>query len=458
MTTLLLCFVLMVGVAWSMAAVGEEPPGTSSTFDVTFASDTGQLPAGWSVWRPEWEAAACTVRATTAGVVVESPGDPWAVGGLSGEWTEVRGGQAYALTAQCELQNIPFPYRSVLLRLEWLHGGKPLHPAGMLVRGPLVDETGRLGRFDDVLVAPPEAEAMRLSLEAKWLAGGTVTWKRVTCRPTTPPPSRTVRIATVRLVPHGTTPKQNLDLWCRQIDAAGKLHADIVCLGEAILAVGTGAPLTERAFPVPGPVTERLGEAAKRNGIWVVAGVTERAEQRVYNTAVLLDRQGRLAGKYRKVHLPREEWKKGITPGTEYPVFHTDFGTVAIQICYDWFFPEPEAIFAQKGAEIIFAPTWGNTRPDRDGMVDGESTFRVRARDNGVYMVPSAYSGDSLIIDPLGRILASTNGEDGIAYADVDLNRRERLEFVGYWRAIGPHDRMPETYEWLTGKGQRPNY
>ena len=167
-----------------------------------------------------------------------------------------------------------------------------------------------------------------------------------------------------------------------------------------------------------------------------------------------MNRRGEIAGKYRKVHLPREEWKKGIRPGNEYPVFETDFGIVAIQICYDWFFPEAAEIFALKGAEIIFAPTWGNTLPDEEGRVDGESTFRVRARDNGVYMVPSVYDGNSMIIDPMGRILASNKGKDGVFWAEIDLNKREPLQWVGHWRSIGPRHRMPQTYKTLTKVSQ----
>ena len=189
-----------------------------------------------------------------------------------------------------------------------------------------------------------------------------------------------------------------------------------------------------------------MAEAARKNKIWVVAGLTELAGRVVYNTAVLLDRRGEIAGKYRKVHLPREEWKKGIRPGDEYPVFQTDFGKIAIQICYDWFFSEPEEIFALKGAEIIFAPTWGNTLPDKDGCVDGESVFRVRARDNGVYMVPAVYDGSSLVIDPMGRILAKSGGKQGVFWAQIDLNKRERLRWVGHWRSIGPRHRMTQTY------------
>jgi len=146
------------------------------------------------------------------------------------------------------------------------------------------------------------------------------------------------------------------------------------------------------------------------------------------------------------VYLPREEWKKGITPGSEYPVFKTDFGTVAIQICYDWFFPEAHTAFRLWGAEIVFAPTWGNTLPDDDGCVRGETVFRVRARDNGVYLVPSVYDGNSMVIDPMGRILATSDGGEGVFWAEVDLNRRESLPWVGHWRSIGPRHRMPATY------------
>jgi len=232
---------------------------------------------------------------------------------------------------------------------------------------------------------------------------------------------------------------------------------DAVCLCEAILQAGTTKTGTDVAKPIPGPDTQRLGEAARKNGLWVVAGLAERDGEALYNTAVLIGRDGRLAGKYRKVHLPREEWKKGVAPGGDYPVFETDFGKVAIMICYDWFFPEAAAIFALRGAEVLFAPTWGNTLPDEGGKADGETVFRVRARDNGLYLVPSVYDGSSMVVDPLGRILATSKGaNEGVYWADVDLGRREPLRWVGHWRSIGPRHRMPGTYGLLTKKPHRP--
>jgi predicted amidohydrolase len=277
-------------------------------------------------------------------------------------------------------------------------------------------------------------------------------------RPTSTPPPRKVKVGTVYLRPRRSSQENNLKLFCEQIDAAGKIGLDIVCLGEVITIVGTSATVKDCAEPVPGPATRRLGDAARSNNIWVVAGLTELDGNTIYNTAVLLNREGQLAGKYRKVHLPREEWKKGVTPGHSYPVFRTDFGTIAIQICYDWFFPEPETIFALKGAEIIFAPTWGNTLPDEAGRVNGESVFRVRARDNGVYMVPSVYDGGSMVIDPMGRILASNKGKQGVFWAEIDLAERESLRWVGYWRSIGPRHRMSDTYAPLLETSQKPTY
>ncbi|NQT53603.1 carbon-nitrogen hydrolase family protein, partial [bacterium] len=326
----------------------------------------------WTAWAPDVAAAACAARATDGGLLFEAPGRPYAVGGVAQDVGGIRGGSAYAVEVACAVEGVPSVHRSVLVRVSWTRGGKLVHPAGMYVRGP-VAEKGAMA-FRDVLVAPKEADGARLSLEVKWPQGGSVLWQRASLLPAAMPKPRKVKLGSVFLRPTNSTREKNLDLWCQQIDAAGKLGLDAVCLCEAITSVGTRQTAADDARPIPGPDTERLGAAARRNKLYVVAGLAERDGDAIYNTAVLLDREGRLAGKYRKVHLPREEWKKGITPGHEYPVFRTDFGTVAIQICYDWFFSEPERLFALRGAEVLFAPTWGNTLPDEGGRVDGETT------------------------------------------------------------------------------------
>jgi predicted amidohydrolase len=86
--------------------------------------------------------------------------------------------------------------------------------------------------------------------------------------------------------------------------------------------------------------------------------------------------------------------------------------------------------------------------------VDGETTFRVRARDNGLYIVPSVYDGRSMVIDPMGRILAASERWGSVVWCEIDLARRERLAWVGRWRDIGPRDRMPGTYPRLLAEPQ----
>ncbi|MCY3022846.1 MAG: carbon-nitrogen hydrolase family protein [Planctomycetota bacterium] len=444
---------VMAAVAVAFAAAAEVPGNLLANGDFT-AAGAGDLPAGWAAWRPLWDHAACTVRKADGGLRVESAQEPFGVGGAVQAVAGIRGGQAYRVQAAAELKAITAPLRSVMVRLQWTRAGKPLTPHGWIVRGPVM--TGSAAAFDDVLIAPAEADGATVQLEVKWPQGGSVLWRNARLVPCPAPAPRKVKLGAVYLKPQNSTPEKNLDLWCEQIDAAGKLHLDAVCLGEDILAVGTGRNLRDLAEPIPGPTSERLAAVARRNQLWVVAGLSEREGPRAYNTAILLDREGRLAGKYRKTHLPREEWMKGITPGAEYPVFQTDFGPVAIQICYDWFFPEVAEAFALGGARVLFAPTWGTTFPDQDGRAEGETVFRVRARDNGLALVACVYDGSSLVIDPLGRVLASKKEQPGLAWAEVDLASREPLFWVGHWSEVGPRDRMPETYGPLVAPATLP--
>ena len=118
--------------------------------NATFKSaDREQLPRGWSVWMPVWEKAACRVRSIGEGLLVEAA-DPYAVGGVFQEIKDIKPGQAYAVEAVCRLRNVPTPYQSILVRISWTRKGKLLHPAGMLVRGRVLE--GGIASFEDVLV------------------------------------------------------------------------------------------------------------------------------------------------------------------------------------------------------------------------------------------------------------------------------------------------------------------
>jgi predicted amidohydrolase len=307
---------------------------------------------------------------------------------------------------------------------------------------------------EKVLTAPWSAVSLDLELIFQWSSTGTVWWDDVTVENAPTPPARKIKLATSDSQPSPpSTPENNLKFYADKIVEAGKLKADIICLGEGITRVSTRQSIESAAESIPGPSTTILGEAARKSNIYVVAGIYEREGSYIYNTAILLDRKGNIAGKYRKTHLPETEAEGGITPGTSYPVFKTDFGTIGIQVCYDNFFPEVARTLTLNGAEVIFLPIWGDTREQYNtfGIV-----ARARAIDNAVYMVSSMYYRPEgcLIINPDGHILKNADGKNGIITAEVNLNSRtfERwLSVSGYgeWKNLFPQERRSETYNEL---------
>jgi predicted amidohydrolase len=158
--------------------------------------------------------------------------------------------------------------------------------------------------------------------------------------------------------------------------------------------------------------------------MYVVAGILEKDGPVLYNTAVLIDRDGKLAGKYRKVSLPREEIEGGVTPGDDFPVFDTDFGRIGIMICWDVFFPEPARMLSLKGAEMIFMPIWG-----------GNLTLsRARAIENQIYLVSSTYDMKSGVFDKTGELIIEGTEENPVVMTDIDLNQREMWEWLGEFK------------------------
>lgn len=222
--------------------------------------------------------------------------------------------------------------------------------------------------------------------------------------------------------------EENLDLACRLFDRAGRMGCDIACYPEDIQAIAHyGYYWAEPdlfagyAEPIPGPTTERVSEVASRHRMHVVFGTYERLGDHVYNTAVLLGRDGEIIGTYRKVQLPDvERWS--VTPGDSFPVFPTEFGTVGLMICYDIHFPEPARCLALNGAELLFHPTMGYDIP---GQCEGSGLMRVRMRaiDNFVPVVVATCGRDSVIVNSDGTVLAMGRpGKEDIAVAALDLD------------------------------------
>src|SRR3954468_7806573 len=139
------------------------------------------------------------------------------------------------------------------------------------------------------------------------------------------------------------------------VEAAGAERADLVCLPETFLEVGL--PRAERpgAEPIPGPTFDALAAAARAQRTWVVAAYCVRTDLgHVENSAVVVDRQGRFAGRYAKVHPTIGECETlGITPGGEATVVDTDFGRLGLAICYDIGWPAHWAALRDRGAELV---------------------------------------------------------------------------------------------------------
>lgn len=348
-----------------------------------------------------------------------------------GAWRNtIRGataGRVYRFTAWYRAENIENERRSVIARLEWLEpNGKPVKVSVRPPEYPLDTESeDGWTKMESVIRAPEGAAALEVQLSLGFTARGSVTWRDVSLAEIAAPAERIVRVMTVGHRPRNSaSPAANVEQFSKIVrDAAGQ-KPDIICLPEGMTVVGTGRKYADVSEPVPGPTTDALGALARELRSYIVAGLYERVAPVVYNTAVLIDREGKLVGRYRKTHLPREEWEAGITPGDTYPVFQTDFGRIGLLICWDVQFPEPWRAAGLEGAEMVLLPIWGGN----------ETLLRARAIENHAFVVSSGYDIKSCIVSPDGNILAEATAESRAVTTAVNLDEKIYQRWIGDMR------------------------
>lgn len=351
-------------------------------------------------------------------------------------FTGVMAGKNYRLEAWYRTEGVKHDARSVAPRLEWLdENGKSLRPPEYAVA---VEEKKGWKRVEIVSPAPEKAAAAEVQLGFGF-ATGAVMWDDVLFEEEDLAPNRVVKVATVFHRPRNTkSAMESVEEFCRVTQEAvsknGANRPDIICLPEGITVVGTGKSYLDVGECLPGPTTERLGKLAKELSSYVVAGIYEKEGAVLYNTAVLMGRDGKLVGKYRKTHLPREEWEAGITPGDEYPVFETDFGKVGLIICWDVQFPEPSRAMARKGAEVLLLPIWGGN----------ETLAKARAIENHVFLVSSSYDMKTFVVDPEGKVLAEATKEEPVAFAEMHLDKKIFQYWLGDMKARTWRERRPD--------------
>jgi predicted amidohydrolase len=380
-----------------------------------FSTD-GHVAAGWSSWaqRPEVQPR-CFVdsvhfRSAPDALAISGDGNAVEYGGWAYTVGNVIAGRTYQLTAHYRTQAVPDERRQVVARIDWLDA------SGKRVGQPdYAYETSAEGDWTRVKMkvpSPPGSASVRLEFSLGWAPQGTVWWDDILFEETTPPPARWVRVGTISLHPRNSP--DNVGAFLEAIDAIAPEKPDIVCLGEEIVVEGSSRSYASAAEPIPGPSTARIGERARKYGMYIVAGLTEKDGNVNYNTAVLIDRNGNVAGKYRKVFLPREEIEGGLTPGSAYPVFDTDFGRIGMLICWDAEYVDAARAMAIQGAEIILVPAAG-------GYL---TLLKARALENHLYVVSSGFDVESSIINPRGEVLFATMDSGVDKVMAVDLQER----------------------------------
>ena len=222
----------------------------------------------------------------------------------------------------------------------------------------------------------------------------------------------------------------NVDKALSRVAEAAAAGANVVCLPELFAGLYPCQSEDHRQFdqaePIPGPTSEALSQAARQHGAVVIGSLFERRSPGIYhNTAVVFDADGRLAGLYRKMHVPDDPLyyeKFYFTPGDSgFPSFATRFGRIGVSVCWDQWFPEAARLLALAGAQVIFYPTaigWLPEEKERLGASQHsawETIMRSHAIANGLFVAAVnrtgvegrlEFWGASFASDPNGNVLA----------------------------------------------------
>lgn len=249
------------------------------------------------------------------------------------------------------------------------------------------------------------------------------------------------------------------------IDEAGSKKVQILCLQE-IFSTPYFCPSQDAkwyitAETIPGPTTQLLSGYAKKYEMVIVIPIYEKAMTGVYyNSAAVIDADGKLLGIYRKIHIPQVAgfWEKFFfKPGNlGYPVFETRYAKVGAYICYDRHFPEGARLLGINGAEIVFNPSatvaglsqhlWKIEQPAH-AVANGYFMGCInRVGVEKPWNIGKFY-GHSYFVNPRGEVIAEASEDnDELVIADIDLDKIEEVRNT--WQFY--RDRRPETYKDMT--------
>jgi len=228
---------------------------------------------------------------------------------------------------------------------------------------------------------------------------------------------RNVRVGTVMIQAGDLSSRQILDRAVAMAEESGRDGADVVCLPEALGSAGQSDQpdaMVTRAEGIPGRTTRRLAKVARRYGMYVICPVIEKTAGKLYNTAVVLDRRGEVAGTFRKYVPTTGELDLGILPGTEIRAVKTDFGRIGASICFDLNFRDVENAWREQNVDIMFWPS----------AFEGGVLLEQWARHCNAYIVSSTWGEVASIYDKTGQILAEATWHCPVVTATLNLDRR----------------------------------
>jgi beta-ureidopropionase len=270
----------------------------------------------------------------------------------------------------------------------------------------------------------------------------------------------------------GTSPPEKIkrsmiDKHVAMIAAAADKGAQVLCMQELFYGPYFCAEQQPKWYDLveripEGPTTKLMCELAKKHNMVMVVPIYEEEMSGVYyNTASVIDADGKYLGKFRKIHIPQVNpgfWEKFyFRPGNlGYPVFDTRVGKVAVYICYDRHFPEGARCLGLNGAEIVFNPSatvaglseylWKLEQPAHAVA----NAYWVGAINRPGFEEPwriGEFYGQSYFCNPRGQIVAqASRDKDEIVIADLDLDLIREVRNV--WQFY--RDRRPETYGAIT--------
>jgi len=421
------------------------------SFQVDLAVSSELEPAALRTWAArEGLEAECSREGNR--LVVESSGNPGCFGGWDVVFEGVQAGEWYCLGIGWEAEGLASVLDGMPIFVFWTDDqDERVDYDYLLVREPEAEG----GRAERVLLAPEGATRVVLRFGLRWTAAGRAIFFEPSVDRAEPPEPRIVRVAVATGRPEGAeSVEDNVAFWCDLVREAADCKPDLVLMPETITSWTLPPDRMHHARPIPGPESDAFCAVAAECNTMVAFSMTEREGDLIYNTGLIIEKYGTIAGKYRKVHLAITEGWDGVTAGDVMPVFGTSIGALTMTICKDSSIHESARVPAVKGAEAMLLSIMGDHRavdwrrrpvafsPDRWKVI-----MRARAIDNHLWMIVARNNQEaSCVIAPSGDILAYNDGGQRVIWADCDFGERLRPSRGSSFADSTWAERRPQLY------------